>query len=46
MAKKITFPRKRTREILGAQNGRILPAWVANEKTGFALSCPTVDSAV
>ena len=46
MAKKRTFPRGTNRGNLGGQNGRILPAWVANQHTGFALSCLPVDPAV
>ena len=35
-----------TQEILGKQDRLILPAQVANQNTGFALSCPLADSAI
>ena len=43
---KNSFSTEKNTGNLGGQNGRIMPAWVANQNTGFALSCPTVDSAV
>ena len=44
MAKRELFLVGPKREILGGQNRPILPACVANQNTGFTLSCTLADS--